>query len=341
MTLRFLDSCAHYAAGDILTKYTSRVSTTQQAITTGRFSGSSALQIGTGGTQNSGLNKVLTTSHATAIMGFGFRATVSGSNYVSRLMEGGGATEHGGVRFNGTFLQVNRAGTLVTGTTAIVTNRWYYVELKYVVHDTTGSYELRIDGVTELSATNVDTRNGGTSGVIDSFTIGTVSGSNVNYEYADIYFCDGAGSTNNDFLGDVRVEALFPNGNGNSSQLVGSDGNSTDNYLLVDETTTTNATTDYVQSATTGEQDTYTYTNMTALTGTVYGLQILPYGIKADAGTRSIYSVARVAGVEENGPIKPLSASATYYPDIRETKPGGGAWSISDVNGAEFGVEVY
>ena len=155
----------------------------------------------------------------------------------------------------------------------------------------------------------------------------------------DIYVCDDTGGTNNDFLGDIRVEALLPNGNGNSSQFDGSDGNTTDNYLLVDDATP-NDDTDYVESPDSGDKDTYAYGNLASSTGSVYGVQICPYARKTESGIRNLKTVARLSGTETDGPERPVGDSYAYMPDIRETKPGGGAWSISDVNSAEFGQKV-
>src|SRR5437764_673985 len=49
----------------------------------------------------------------------------------------------------------------------------------------------------------------------------------------DLYVCDATGTTNNTFLGDVRVHTLVPSGNGTDSGLTGSDGNQVNNYQLV------------------------------------------------------------------------------------------------------------
>jgi hypothetical protein len=121
--------------------------------------------------------------------------------------------------------------------------------------------------------------------------------------------------------------------------LAGSDGNSTNNYLLVDEATP-NDDTDYVSSATPGDKDTYAYSNMNATAGTVFGVQPVPAARKDDAGARSIVTIARLSGTEVDGPVKTMATTYAYYADMRETKPGGGSWSISDVNSAEFGVKI-
>ena len=47
---------------------------------------------------------------------------------------------------------------------ALSTDNWHYIEVKVVVHDTAGSYEIRVDGVTVLSDTDVDTRGGDDDG---------------------------------------------------------------------------------------------------------------------------------------------------------------------------------
>ncbi|MGI0150005.1 MAG: hypothetical protein ACREDF_10815, partial [Thermoplasmata archaeon] len=216
---------------------------------------------------------------------------------------------------------------------------FHYIEFKVTISDASGVAVLKINGVTELTGSGLDTQNT-TNASADRVLLG-LNGSalNVNTDYDDLYVCDGSGTVNNDFLGDIRCEYIPPNGNGNSSQFVGSDGNSVDNYLLVDEATP-NDDTDYVESGTITEKDTYAQGNLTPTSGTVYGVQMLPYARKTDAGVRSIASIARLAAAEDLSVDKILSTSYSYFPDIRETKPGGGAWTVTDVNNAEFGCKI-
>jgi hypothetical protein len=152
---------------------------------------------------------------------------------------------------------------------------------------------------------------------------------------------DTSGTINNDFKGDCRVEAIFPNGNGNSSVLVGSDGNSTDNYLLVDENPP-NSDTDYVESSTVGDKDTYNYGSITSAFGVVHGVQICPFVKKTDAGVRSIANVARSSGTEADSASQALAATYGYLPTIKEDDPStpGSRWTVAGVNAAEFGVKV-
>lgn len=237
-------------------------------------------------------------------------------------------------------LRATRNGStiLATGTTVISLNTWYYVEYKILISDSVGTAELRINGGTpDFAITGQDTKQSANA-TADAFLVANGNGNTL---IDDLYVCDGTGSApQNSFLGDVRVETLYPNGNGNSSQWVGSDSNSTDNYLLVDETDP-NDDTDYVESATVGNEDTYTYSNLVTTSGTIYAVQLLPWAKKTSAGLRQIVTVARLAGTEEDSLAITLPSSYTYVAqNIRTTKPGGGVWTVSDVNSAEFGPKV-
>lgn len=214
---------------------------------------------------------------------------------------------------------------------------WYYLEMKVTIHPSAGSAYVRVNGQQVIAITGVNTAALGTAGA-NCFCIGSPGGTPAWY-IDDLYLCDATGSVNNDFLGDIRVDPIYPSGNGNSSQFAGSDGNSTDNYALVDETAQ-NGDTDYVESGTVGNKDTYAFGDLASASGTVFGLGLYPILKKTDAGSRSVCSIARLGGTEVDSADKVLGSSYAPYPDIRETKPGGGAWTITDINNAEFGIKV-
>lgn len=322
------------------------------------FNNTSAVVSSTYGRNGSGLRLITSGSyvqkqlsaadeHATMTVGFALRrvgTAVSGTEPLAGFYSDNGGTQHITVRLTSdgnNNLAIYRGATLVaTDTLTIVANQWYYVELKVTLHDSTGAYELRINGNTRLQASNVDTKNAGTKAVIDSlyFSRGTFqNGQEVNFD--DIYLCNGAGSLNTTFLGDIAIETLYPDGNGNSSQFTGSDANQVDNYQLVDEATP--STTDYVAGASVGNKDTYTFGNTVRTTGTVKGVMVSSYANKSDAAARSIKNVARSSATESLSSSNTLSTTWTPHSSVFETDPnGGGSWTISSVNGAEFGVEV-
>ena len=121
---------------------------------------------------------------------------------------------------------------------------------------------------------------------------------------------------------------------------MGSDSDSTDNYLLVDDTTPDDDTT-YVGSNTVGDKDLYDYGSISATSGTIYAVKPMLYARKDDSGSRSICSVVKESGgTEEDGPDQSIGQTYQYWNDIRTQTPSGGDWGVSDVNGMTAGVKV-
>jgi hypothetical protein len=279
--------------------------------------------------------------HATMIMGAAVLVEVSGTLTVMRFLSDAGATIHVTILLlpSGQ-VQATRAGT-VLGTSAmavpITPGSWHYIEAKATLSDTVGVVQIKVDEVLVVNLSGQDTKNGGTKTVFDRLDLGIGTGTSPHYD--DLYICNGAGSVNNDFLGDCVVETLYPNGDGNYSVLVGSDGNSVSNYALVNETTPD--TTSYVGSSTTGDKDSYAFGDLTHTSGTIKGVQTRILAAKTDAGARSFRSFARSAGTDSGGTDIPMSTTYTAYDEVRETDPGtAAAWTVSGVNAAEFGFEV-
>jgi hypothetical protein len=218
--------------------------------------------------------------------------------------------------------------------TVIAANTWYYIEFKAKLHDTTGTYEVRLNESVVYSATGVDTKNGGTKTVFDTVTFINGGGAT---RVDDIYINNGAGSVNNSFLGDVVVEGIIPTGDGASSQFVGSDGNSTSNYQLVDDMLMT----DYVESPTSGNVDTYGMGDLTRTSGSIYGVMVSALAQKTDAGARGLKPVIRRSGTTYDGAEHTLAQTADLTWDIWETDPSTSAlWTVAGVNAMEAGVKV-
>jgi hypothetical protein len=331
----WMDSWKHYTT--LLQKYSNVVNGPSVGVT-GRFGGN---RMNASGNDNF-VQKTLPT-HATYIAGFAFKPGQIGSNGTQQgfVTFGEAGIRHVFLGINTGLLRVTRGdGTvLATSTRTLTAGLWYYIELKVLLSDTVGTVEVRVNGEVWASGTALDTRNGGAGSftVVELGSIGNTNGGN--FDFDDFYVNSGATATNNDFWGDTRIECVFPSGDGATSQWVGSDGNSVNNSLLVDENPP-NSDTDYVESGTVGNKDTYAYGDLATATGTVFAVQVNAFARKTDAGSRSIVSVARLAATEVDSAVEALLDSYVYLSDIRETKPGGGAWAISDVNSAEFGVKV-
>lgn len=240
------------------------------------------------------------------------------------------------------------AGTQIADTGFLWTpGAWHYVEIQATLADAGGTCIVHIDEIEVVNFTG-DTRNSGALGSWGSLTfLNNIAGGS--FKVDDIYVLDQVddtattGRVDNTFLGAVRVEPLYPNGDGASSQWVGSDGNSVNNYLLVDEASAN--TSDYVGSPTTGNRDLYALQNTGASTTTAMAVRASLYASKSDIGTIGLKPILK----ENNGTgseflgsqIVPGSVAYTHYWDtIRKTKPSGGAWSKSDVDALQVGVEV-
>lgn len=229
-------------------------------------------------------------------------------------------------------------GTQLGGSYSTPTG-WFYIEAKITIGDgTAGSVIVKVNEAEVINTGGTDTKNGGTNTSVDNFRYGqTGGGSGASFD--DVYALNTSGATNNDFLGDVRVLTLTPSGNGNSSQLTGSDGNSTDNYLLVDEKPYSTA--DYVQSSTATQKDTYTLEDMPAGAVTVFAVQDVAIANKNDAGYRGIKHVVRRGGTDYATTAKAIGVSAATYTNIRETDPSTStAWVPANIDGMEAGVEI-
>lgn len=223
---------------------------------------------------------------------------------------------------------------------------WCYYEFKLKVSSSTsaGDVQIRVNGELVYSCSAglnlYNTQNSNTN-------IGSLGiyGSGCNGQAAsklyidDLYICDSSGSTNNTFLGEPGIDTLYPNANGNSSDFMGSDGNQTDNYLLVDDAQETGDT-DYVYDDTVDQIDLYGFDSV--ISGvSVYAVSAEICCRKNDAGSRTGRVMCRSGGTNYEGAEFFPSTDYQNFSQIWETDPNtASAWTETGVNGAEFGVTI-
>lgn len=346
MALLFCDSFDHYTEGDIALKWTT--SSGELAISTsyGRNS-TNGLRLRTDAASDAYVRKVFSSTFTTLIAGCSFNPSGSGTGARPVLafddQSVPGEQIGVGVNYDTNQLFVTRNGTiLATGTTVLTAGVSYYIEFQATI-SATGAYELRINGTTELSDASVDTRGSGTStvnavrlgGTLGVSVYGGGSFQNIG-NVDDLYICDDSGSTNNDFLGDIRVCCLFPDGPGTTTGLTPSTGV---NWQNVDETDIDDDTT--YNSGGVGDLDTYTMTDLPVTTGTIYGIQSVVTGRKDDSGSRTMAPVWHLSATDYVGTARALSTDYSMGLQVYETSPDTSvAWTISEVNGAEHGEKV-
>lgn len=236
----------------------------------------------------------------------------------------------------GTFVSYGAASS-----TVVVPGVWYYIEVKFTSHNSTGSIYVAINGTTEITLTGKDTllNDSGVASAVFGATLPLTTVPSVDFD--NIYIADTTGTLNNDFIGPVQVVRLDPNGNGNSSQFVGDDADSTNNYLHVDDSGAPDDDTSYVESYTTGNKDTYSFENLPSYVSSVHAVAVKVIGKKNDPSASDLKVVSRSSGTEADSANIGLDDNYQLRYGIFETDPNtSAAWAASAVDAAEFGIKV-
>jgi hypothetical protein len=223
-------------------------------------------------------------------------------------------------------------GTILGTTSQTPLQSWIYLEIKIVRHGTAGVLEVRFDGVTEITLTEQDTS--GTD--IDNVYIQCPGTSRKAAWYDDMYICNDQGTTNNDFLGDVRVDAYLPASDGADQDFTLSTG--TDTFALLNDVPPDAAS--YVEGDTLGDRVS-TKVDATATDREILG--VVTSNIcnqSAGSGVLKIKPFA-LAGVDEVlGPEYQLLDTYLRCPQILEKAPDATDWSYLKLNNTEFGIEI-
>jgi len=358
MALLFMDSFDHYLTADILTKWTASGinnagSSAISIAAVGRHS-SNGVRLGLVNMSSGGLiyiNKTVTTSDPTCILGFAYGHGYSGANVISGWAIAG-IRESAGHQISlcispSNTLSVKRGdhqGTLLGSTSvALPFGVFTYVELKVLIHPSAGTVEVRFNGTTVLSLTGQNTRSTANAtwntivlGTQPSNTVNTVASSNGNMDYDDLYICDSTGAAPwNNFLGDCRVDPRYPTGAGATTGWTPSAGS---NFQNVDDATP-NADTDYNQ-ATGVATDTFVVQDVPVTGAILYGVQHCMITKKSDAGAATIAPVVRHSGVDNVGADLYPGTSYVFGTVAQQVNPGTSAqWTEAGFNAAEFGYK--
>ncbi len=268
---------------------------------------------------------------------------LGGNDFVFKFLEG--ITVHVMIKFtlaNGT-IEVERSGggfIATSSTSAYPLNAWFHIEVKIKIHDTTGTAQIRIDGVDVINETGLDTRNGGTAGLIDLVTFGSAESNSAILRINDIFILNEQGSAPlNDLIGPHTIESLRADGAGNYTNwdpLAGTNWEAVDDPI--DAVHDGDAT--YVET-TVAERDSYTFEAL------VSGEDPIAVQAKATSrftGTQQDFNTfLRRSSTDNDGPTETGNASA--YADraikIWETDPiAAAAWTKANLEATEFGIRT-
>jgi hypothetical protein len=358
MSLRFIDSFDHYSTNDLLGigngqkwNITNGVGSGSQNLPnyiisagTGRFANSFRYVSAGNGSNYKHFAKVLD-NQATWIVGFAFKYSnpPTISQIIMSLADSSSRQVELNLNVNGT-LQVTRGGTAVTGglsTNILNLNVWYYIEMLCTISASISSNQWQVN---VNSANWINVASGQSSKFSSNSTANTICllDEQMNLpttiiDFDDLYICDGQGSTNNTFLGDVRVEARLPSANGTNTAWTAN--GAAAGFSCVDDPIP-NGDNNFISSNTTNQISTFTFNNLSTTPLTIFGVQNLNCSRKTDAGGRNIADATVSGGTTSIGSNIALPNSYTYNPRILELDPAtSAAWLAAAVNAMEVGVK--
>ena len=273
---------------------------------------------------------------ATFVTGFGLKYSIilTTTRFFSAFESGASSLELNFRLTAGGLITAYRGNTLLgTSLSGMSADTWAYIEIKAFIHNTTGTVQVKINGTEVMNLTNQDTKN-----IDDAWYQYQLRGAGfINlYTFDDWYILDTNGSVNNDFLGNVRVDAIFPDGVGANSDWTPSAGS---NYQNVDENPHDTDTT-YNEDGTSTNKDTHTYGAMPTI-DTVLGLQINTLARLTDATPFNLETVIISNVTTSNDTGQAVPGSYGLIQRISELDPDtAAAWTESGINAAEFGYEI-
>lgn len=233
-------------------------------------------------------------------------------------------------------LKFERNGTQVgssSAANAITQGIYNHIEFKVVLAtDATGSFEVKVNGVTVLSETNVQTALSGT--VWNSVSWVTMNPSVDDGAIDDIFVWDGSGTVNNDFLGQKHVITLIPDADTATADWTGS-------YTDIDEIPPDDDTT-YITAPDTSLPRTSDFgfsdvpSDFTNVSGIMTQARIRKDSVGSAEARVSVVS----SGSEGAGALNALGDDYVYFTDMHEVDPNTSlAWTVSGVNAAQLRIK--
>ena len=207
---------------------------------------------------------------------------------------------------------------------------WHFIEIKY----TSGSIlEVEVDGVVVISVTGAQTSGS------PSINYVTWQADSENASLLDdVYICDQAGSSFNDYLGDVVVHSILPNGDAGTNTMT-KVGGGVGHYTAVNDNPP-DFDTSYLSSNTSGDKELFTLSGFPTDIIDVLAVGVNILAKKSAPGVGLYQAVCVVGGVELDSGNRsaPIQYVQTQY--LLTSPPGGGTWSLSAAQNAKIGVKI-
>jgi len=235
---------------------------------------------------------------------------------------------------NGNTLRIrrgNESGTLLaTGTAVLNLNTVNLIEVRYKPHTSTGVFQVKVNGVLDIDFSG---QTAGSILQINRFSLGRYGTSGYAYGYFDNVVID-----NSAFPGNTKIQAVKPTAAGNSTQWDPSSGS---NWDCVDEIPANDN--DYVSTNSNGALDLYTFSDLTGSIGEIKCVQVQARTVKNGAPTpQNLQLAVRSGGTNYfSSSMAVPSINPKILSNIWQLNPNtSAAWTVSEVNAAEFGMNA-
>jgi len=225
-----------------------------------------------------------------------------------------------------------------TSSPVVVASAYQHIEAVVLFSQTVGTVEVRVNGVTVLSVSGVDTCNTALTECSQVYIGGAANGTQTDKtHYIDDLFCyDNTSSYNNTFIGDRRVLTLFPDANTATADwtAVGA----ATGYECIDEASPDDDTT-YITAATVGLVSQFGLQNLPGGISVINAVVMVERARKTEAGTANT-QVSVVSGASTTaGADKALTEIYTYRQDVFQIDPASAApFTPSEVDALQFKV---
>lgn len=226
------------------------------------------------------------------------------------------------------------------------TGGWKYVEIKVKIHNTLGSWEVRVNDVLDFSGTG-DTQNTGTAGA-NIIALRNENFSTNAIGFDNFYIADTQGSINNTFLGPVRMDTYWPV----ADDTVAFTPSAGANFECVDDQNHASFGdgADYNTPSISGDTDLFDVETI-GNNGPIIAVSEIVFANRTAGMSFDVQTVVESGGVEYYGttytPLPKISTGYGANPDVQavqviyETNPNtSGTWTPSDANSCKYGYKA-
>jgi hypothetical protein len=285
---------------------------------------------------------------ATTIIGAGsfyIESVANPQDGVDMLILREGTTDHVEIRIrvdSGYFLQIYAGGAYrgVRSTEELFLNTWYNIQVKAYIHDSAGYVEVQVNGAEWLNETGIDTKNGGTTGIISNVGYGGHTASNNRTRWDDLAAWTTTGDAPTDLVPDFVIEPIRPNADGATVQFTKSGGAA--NFEMVDDDPHNDGDSTYNSHGVIGEKDRLALPSLGSTPDTIYAVQTVVAAKKSDAGASAIqvgvYSNSSTEGLSG---VQSLSTDYTFVRHLMTENPTDTSpWAEADIDALQLQYEV-